>query len=905
MSQHAEPSTSSGDSSAASDRPRRRVRRWLAAAGVALIAYAAFGFLLAPRILRNVLQDKGTAALRRQVTVEDVKVNPFTLAVTVVGLEVADLGAPRLAGWESLYVRLAPWKLLQRTAGLAELRLTRPYGRLALDPSGRLNIDDLLGGGEPSPPAQPAARRATLAVALDRLEIVEARLDFEDASRTPAFQTTLGPLTIRLTDFHSRGNVDSPYAFSGSTERGETFSWRGTVLSDPVRSSGTFSFAGFQLPKYDPYLRDLAPSLLVESGVVSAGANYQLEWGEGSRKLLLSDLRVVVEDLALARRRDRARAIQVPRFELSGGEIDALGRVASVAEVKALDARVQARRERDGSVALVEMLARPPARPAPPSAGKDGPAWRWTVGTVALVQAAVEAEDLVPPRAVKLSLAEVNLRLSGLGDRADVACPLTGSLRWGKTGRASVTGTVWPLGARANLAVQAEGIDLAPIGPYLDGVAPVRLAGASLGLAARTTIDSGGAVPVWTFAGDVRLDGLSLRHPSRDGELVRWRSLEVIGVDAASATARVSVKTVRLTEPSLRAVVFEDGTNGLGGGAPAPTPAKAPRATGPAGPPWRVSMSHFQLLRGKATFTDHSVRPPVLLSLTDVEARVASLSSDPGVRPTVEARAAVNGVAPVTVTGTLNPLQAAASTDLAVVARGVDLTPFDGYAGKHLGYGLQKGKLDLDLAYRAEAPAIHARAIFRIDQLTLGEATNSPEATRLPMRLAVSLLKDRDGLILLDVPVEGRTDDPEFRLGAVMWDAVLNVLARVVASPLTLLAALPGGAGEEDLSLVEFAPGSADLDDHAVRRIKLLAQSLAQRPGLSLGLEPTVDAKADPPALWRDGGQVDVAGLLAARQGAARDALVAAGVEPTRLFTVKGGERASTESGSRVYFTVR
>ena len=83
MSPRAEPSTSSGDSPAASTRPRRRARRWLVAAAVALFAYAAFGFLLAPRILRNLLQEKGTAALHRQVTVADVKVNPFTLAVTV------------------------------------------------------------------------------------------------------------------------------------------------------------------------------------------------------------------------------------------------------------------------------------------------------------------------------------------------------------------------------------------------------------------------------------------------------------------------------------------------------------------------------------------------------------------------------------------------------------------------------------------------------------------------------------------------------------------------------------------------------------------------------------------------------------------------------------------------------
>jgi hypothetical protein len=446
------------------------------------------------------------------------------------------------------------------------------------------------------------------------------------------------------------------------------------------------------------------------------------------------------------------------------------------------------------------------------------------------------------------------------------------------------------------------------------------------------------------------------------------------------------VKTVRLTEPRLRAVVFEDGTTSLaagpGGGA---TPGgKAPPEPAPSertGPSWRTTIGALQVVRGRATFTDRSMKPPVVMSLTDVEARIAKLSSDPRVRSSVDVRAKVDGAAPVTVTGTLNPLRTVAYTDVAVAAKGVDLTPLDPYVGKHLGYGLQKGKLDLELAYTVEERGLRAGNVIRIDQFTLGESTHSPDATKLPVRLALALLKDRNGLILLDVPIEGRTDDPEFRLGRVIWRAVKNVLVKVATSPFSALAALAGG-GNEDISLVEFAPGSAGLDEQAKRRIELLARSLAQRPGVSLELEPTVDAKADdlalrraalerrlrrakaetlrpppaedaidaielspderlrlvaalyaatfpppaspakpvpaasaapPPADEQEGRLVeamalrpeDVPSLLAARQAAARDALVAAGLEPARLFPVQGGERASKEPGARVYFSVR
>ncbi|HUL61353.1 MAG TPA: DUF748 domain-containing protein [Anaeromyxobacteraceae bacterium] len=990
------PATSGTPSTSPAARPRRRHwRRWLIGAALLVVSYALLGFLLAPRLLRDALQARGSAALHRAVSVAAVKVNPFTLTVTVMGVEVMDRDATRLAGWESLYVRLAPWKVLRGDLGVAEIRLIRPFGRLALGVAGRLNVQDLLeGDGAPAESARAEAPRSTLGVALDRLEIEQARLVFDDATRSPSFETTVGPLTIRLSDFRTRGGADSPYAFTGTTEAGETFSWSGTVLSQPLRSSGTISFVGVTLPKYDPYSKEEAPALIVESGTVSLDSRYQFEWGATARRLLLSGLKVAVEDLALARRRDRSLALRVPRIELAGGEVDLLGQVAAVAEVKVVGALLRPRRDADGKMALLEMLERPPARvpPTPPPTGPQtptrtkqaaAPAWKWSVQTVAVEGMVVEAEDQVPPRPVRLSLPEVNVRLTGLAGRPDVACPLTVSVRWGEKGTASATGTVWPLAARADLTIKAEALDLAPLGPYLDDVAPLRLAAAQLGLAARATFDAGGATPAWTFAGEVRLDGLSLRHPVRGEELVRWRSLVLDGVDAASTGARATVKTVRLAEPSLRAIVFEDGTTSMARPAPPTTSTPTPTAakdTPASGPTWRTAIGLFHLARGRASFVDRSVTPPALLSLTDIEARIANLSSDPRVRSTVEVRAKVDGAAPLTVTGTLNPLQALAYTDLAIAAKGVDLTPLEPYVRKHLGYELRKGKLDLDLAYKVQERTILAGNVIRVDQFTLGEATPSPDATSIPVRLALALLKDRDGVILLDVPVEGRTDDPEFRLGRVIWRAVLNILVKVATSPFNALAALVGGS-KEDLSLVEFTPGGAELDDAAHRRIDLLAKALAQRPGLGLELEGTADPAADVAALRRTGldrrlreakaaaqrppaspdavvlspderprlvealfrtahpaskaapGQpaaghpaepppsaaameeqllaaqpVDpeaLVALAAARTAAARAALLSAGVEQARIFTVEGSQRAAAEKGARAYFTVK
>ena len=405
--------------------------------------------------------------------------------------------------------------------------------------------------------------------------------------------------------------------------------------------------------------------------------------------------------------------------------------------------------------------------------------------------------------------------------------------------------------------------------------------------------------------------------------------------------------------------------------APAPKPAPKP-APANAGPAWRTAVGLFQVVRGRASFLDRSVTPTAVVNVTGADVRVANLSSDPRVRSTVDVKLELEGASPVRIAGTLNPLQKEAYTDVTITSQGVDLSPLAPYAGKYLGYGIQKGKLDLDLRYKVENRMLAATNVVKVNQFTLGEATKSPDATKLPVRLAIALLQDTNGVILLDLPMEGNLDDPEFRIGRVVLRTLVNIVTKLVTSPFSALAALAGGS-KEDLSLVEFAPGTSDLAPESAQRFALLAKSLSQRPALGLEFEGAAGPEADGPALRRAAferslrrakaqtmrpapaseEEVTLSGdervrlvraafeaafpgprktgeppptqldmeerlvsaqqvppdayrsLAAERAQRAREALLAAGIEPARLFLTEGGERARKEQGARAYFAVR
>lgn len=154
----------------------------------------------------------------------------------------------------------------------------------------------------------------------------------------------------------------------------------------------------------------------------------------------------------------------------------------------------------------------------------------------------------------------------------------------------------------------------------------------------------------------------------------------------------------------------------------------------------------------------------------------------------------------------------------------------------------------MDLHYQLDHRQLEANNDVLIDQLTLGDKTDSPNATSLPVKLAIALLKDRHGRINIDLPVKGDLNNPEFEYGKLIWNVFTNLLTKVVTSPFSLIAKLVGGSGDE-LSEVPFPVGSAEIPAEKLDKLKALAKSLEERPALQLEVSGIADPAADGAAL--------------------------------------------------------
>jgi hypothetical protein len=263
--------------------------------------------------------------------------------------------------------------------------------------------------------------------------------------------------------------------------------------------------------------------------------------------------------------------------------------------------------------------------------------------------------------------------------------------------------------------------------------------------------------------------------------------------------------------------------------------ASAPRAKLPVD----VSVGGVQLVNGRVDYTDRLIRPNFSAALSELNGRLGAFRSDSRDMATLELHGRIAGTGLLDIQGSLNPMADPLALDVGAKATELELAPLSPYAGKYAGYAIERGKLSMDVHYRVQPDGrLEATNHVVLNQLTFGDRIESPTATKLPVRLAVALLSDRHGVIDVNLPISGSINDPKFSVGGIIWQVIVNLIVKIVTSPFALFS----GGGGEDLSTVNFQPGTPVMAGGANAALDKVAKALEERPTLQM----TVTGAADP-----------------------------------------------------------
>ena len=862
-------------------RKKKKGPRRLLIAGIILALYTIGGFFVAPKIVKSQLEKRASALLAREVTVQKVRVNPYALSVTLEGFDIREAnGQAPFLGWDRLYVNFDALKSLLGAWTFSDIELDGFHVGAELRKDGSFNFTDIVNRFAATPPGAqaPATPAALPPIRVISLKVNNARATFADASRTRPFRTTLGPTTFSATEFRTAKDRGAPYHFEAVTESGEKLAWSGTLSAVPVASTGELQLENIALAKYAPYYADLVQADVTE-GKLSLQGRYEMKFDGDDRVMKLLGGAAQLHGLKLVERANQAVAFELPSLEVTGVSADALALKAVIASVTLTGGRVHARREKDGSINLLTMLQPPAAEavaaatptPGPAPTAQPSPAKLpdFKLGEVALKNFQVEIADLAAPRPAQLTLGNIQASLKDVTLADGAVMPLSLALDWAPQGTVKVEGTVaLKPEIKADLKTNVTALALLPLSPYLEQFANARIAQGAVSLngAVQAALPAGSA-PAITFDGGVTVDQFGLVDGVRNEELAGFASLALNGLKATtSPQLAVSLAELNVTSPYARVVVAADKSLNLatlaktepeaGGGASrsdgvvattGESGRKAPPTTAQAPLP-KIEIAKVTITGGDFSLADHSLEPNVRMAVGQFGGTIIGMTSANLGRGDVDLKALVDGVGPVSITGKLDPLGARKFVDLKIDFKNVDLVPLSPYSGKYAGYELARGKLNVDVQAKLDDRQLDVANVITLNQFTFGSPVESKEATKLPVRLGVALLKDINGQIVIDVPMSGSIDDPNLRIGKVVLRVIVNLLTKAAVSPFALLGSMFGGGGDE-LAWQEFAPGGSELQATELKKLETMVKALTNRPGLSVALEGGYDGPADTFAL--------------------------------------------------------
>lgn len=840
---------------------------------VGLIAfYSLIGFVLVPYLITSYVVPTASEQIKHPILLRDAAFNPFALSLRLNGFEVRGQNETPMLGFEELFVNLRATTLFLQKVAFDEIRLAMPFVAAKVNREGKLNLMSLVPPSDEAtqPPAQPTGEpKKMIPVQIDLLEIGQGIIEYRDDSKARPVVIDVVPFEVVLRNFSTvqAEGGESAHAFTAEIGKGEKISWEGTIFLEPVESDGRVTLSGIKLKTLYQAVHDLF-QFDNPQGTLGLSASYHFDLRGQAPQATVKNGNVSIQNLAIVERGGLEPVVSIPAFNVEGIQLDLQKQSIDVAKVHSANARFEAWMDPGGAINYQTLFTPVGGNEAPPTpttakakSEKTPKPWTMAVDEIALRNYRVAFEDRTLSRPGHVDVSAMNLTVKDVQIPFKKPLPVDLSLKLNETGTIGVQGKVTVEPLIVDAALKLEHIDIHPFQPYLD-----RFLNADVQDGA---IDLKGALhfakehpnePLLRFQGDLAVNQLAVVDRKEFDNVVTWKGLTVNRVALDVEPTAVKIAEVVWQEPSMQMVVEADGQLNVSQLAASPPPGDQAAAKEPEGKkspakaaePVPVTIDQVKLVKLAARFEDRSIEPNVKTSLTEFGGTIKGLSSKQLKKADVNLTGRIGRAARLKIVGKINPLSEDAFTDLVITLGGMDLTPVGSYSGKYAGYGLSKGKLSLDLKYKVSQKVLEAENLVQVDQLTFGEKTNSPDATSLPVPLIVGLLKDRKGLIEVDMPIRGNLNDPDFKYGKVVLSTLLNLLTKVVASPFSLMGKLiPGGGNEEELQFIEFEPGSAALLESEVHKLEALENALDERAGLRLDIKGTSDSTLDRAALQK------------------------------------------------------
>jgi hypothetical protein len=830
----------------------RKAPFWLV---LALVLYTLIGFLVVPWVAKAQIPKIIRNHFGLEARVEEIALNPWSLTVEIAGFGIDDPDGEKLIGFDELFVNLQTSSIFNWAITLAEVSITAPYAnihRYSLDDT---NVSRALsaapGVTEDTDEPETESDGGPLRLLIHQISMKQGRVTLRDEMPETPFNTELGPVDIVVNDLSTLPDRSGQQQVSITTENGAAIDWSGSLQIAPLATSGSLAVSGELLVVAHRYLKDQL-NFSIDGDHVDLNMDYELQsTPDGGIRFVANQINVKVTGIRLTEAGSGDQMLLLPMLRLENGSVRYPEQTVQVESVALDDLRIDGRIDEKGRLNFNNLLVtndepvqNATAQDNDDTKSEDAQPWSISLAEFQINRFSAGFEDRSLATPAKLGIANLDFRISELSNADNAVFPFESqlSLTTGGVIRQSGKLTILPEPV-LDSQLEIEGLQLSIAQPYISEFVLVRIDSGELNMSANIKSDSAEQL---SFRGGFTIDNLDTHDVLKNVSLLDWKQLLVDDIAVQLDAAEVEISKLKLDEPYLRFEIAEDRSTNIGDLVVERATTEPAEDSG--SQEFQIQVGETDIRDGSANFADRSLPLPFAAAITNLDGDLSTISTTSSTPTNIDIKGQVDKYGSATIGGSVNPLDPFNFMDIKVVFRNLNMPTLSPYTAEFVGQKIAAGKLDIDLGYKFKEGQMLGSNSVVINDFTLGEKVENEDAMSLPLRLAVALLKDKDGVIDIDLEVSGNADDPEFNVAGVVMKALATLITKVAASPFSALGGLVGG-DDVDLDILRFEAGLAELTPPDREKLVRLAEALSQRPELVLQVPPTTNAAIDRSAM--------------------------------------------------------
>lgn len=686
-------------------------------------------------------------------------------------------------------------------------------------------------------------------VIVENLGLKKISASFKDSTIKPSVISKLNSLDAEIKNITLLGREALNYNASLTLNESAKCTLEGSLIHKELSLKSYTKCTNFDIKHYSPYIDSIAKEELKKYNIAlrSAIAGFDANLSFRDKEAEIESANFDIKSLGLIRRDNNEQLLEFKNFSINRAKVDTKTKEVEVENISLDGLSLNLKKAKNGVLNIDGLVETKEAKKSAQSTKTPEAPYRIRLGSFDINGAKLSYDDKSIEDSVKTTIDKINVSAKNIDSKEKSWFDYRVDLRVNSKGFISSKGSIKHTPLEQNGEFEIKGISLKELTPYLRESTFLKISDGNLNLKAKSSYREKSDSFRATLDGSLGINNFFLHDTRDDSTIASFIKADLNSFKFDTLTNELKMDEVLLDSFYIDAQIDKNKTMNLAKLLREKAEDKKPQEPSNRAP-LSYKLLNLKVANGSANFADYSLPLDFKTSIHSLNGNVYAISSSGGEISYVDIDGGVDEYGSTRLKGSVEPSNFKSYMDLNFNFRNLSLNNFSGYSAQFAGYKIEEGKLFLDLEYKIYDSQLLGKNSLVIKKIKLGDEIEDENITKLPLKFAVALLEDSEGVIDINMPVEGDVSKPDFKYGAMILKTFVNLIVKAVASPFKFLASAMGISGDE-MEFVEFEASQSTLLASEREKLDTIAKMLQEKPKLSLGIAGGFDIKIDTEAL--------------------------------------------------------